>query len=99
MEHLAINPTIRLAEPTDMERVNAHYDEVGFRHSNYHREVIAIAEVDTAVAGLGRLVKISIWIYTRHRDGNCPHRAAREVRMVSAYLQAGNATAGERTAI
>ena len=41
-----------------MEWVNKCYDEVEFVHSNFDKEIIAIAELDGYRAGIGRLVTI-----------------------------------------
>ncbi len=49
---------VRLAEESEMHWVNQCYDKVGFIHSNFNREFIAIAEFEGEKVGLGRLVKI-----------------------------------------
>jgi N-acetylglutamate synthase-like GNAT family acetyltransferase len=54
----AIDMKIRLAEKEDMAWVNEQYKEVNFIASDFDNEIIAIAEIDTIKAGLGRLVKI-----------------------------------------
>lgn len=51
-------PTVRTAKKTEMEWVNKCYDEVEFVHSNFDKEIIAIAELDGHRAGIGRLVTI-----------------------------------------
>ncbi|MBS0622859.1 MAG: GNAT family N-acetyltransferase [Verrucomicrobia bacterium] len=50
---------LRRAEPSEISWVNQCYAEVQFIHSNFDREVIAIAEVNGQKAGLGRLVTIN----------------------------------------
>lgn len=62
MEHTPTSPTkivIRLANNTDIEWINARYDEVGFVHSNIDNELIAIAEQQNQRCGIGRLVKVT----------------------------------------
>lgn len=49
---------IRTAKETEMEWINARYDEVKFVHSNFEKETIAIAELEGQRAGIGRLVTI-----------------------------------------
>lgn len=49
---------VRQAKIHDIAWVNACYDEVGFIHSEFDNELIAIAEVDGQKAGLGRCVKL-----------------------------------------
>lgn len=49
---------IRRAKKTELEWVNQCYDQAGFIHSNFEKEVIAIAEWEGQKAGLGRLVQI-----------------------------------------
>lgn len=49
---------IRVAEQSEMPWINSCYDEVKFVHSNFEKEIIAIAEYEGQKAGLGRLVKI-----------------------------------------
>jgi GNAT superfamily N-acetyltransferase len=49
---------IRLAERSEIEWINKCYDDVEFVHSNFDKEIIAIAEVNGEKAGLGRLVTI-----------------------------------------
>jgi GNAT superfamily N-acetyltransferase len=49
---------LRLAERSELDWVNQCYDEVGFVHSHFDNEIIAIAEVAGEKAGLGRLVAI-----------------------------------------
>jgi N-acetylglutamate synthase-like GNAT family acetyltransferase len=58
MVDLAANSVIRAARLTDLEWVNARYDEVKFKRSNYEKEYIAIAELNNKRAGLGRLVRV-----------------------------------------
>lgn len=50
--------TIRTAKNVEIEWVNKCYDEVGFVHSNFGNELIAIAEIDRQRVGIGRLVTI-----------------------------------------
>ena len=52
------NLIVRTAKETEMEWVNTRYDEVGFVHSNFEKEIIAIAEFEGQRAGIGRLVTI-----------------------------------------
>ncbi len=47
--------TIREALPDELSWINKQYDQVGFKHSDYDNELIAIAEVNGEKAGLGRL--------------------------------------------
>lgn len=49
---------IRTAMRSEIEWINKCYDEVAFSHSNFDREVIAVAEVEGLKAGLGRIVTI-----------------------------------------
>lgn len=49
---------LRRADESEMGWINQRYTEIGFVHSVFQREVIAIAEVDGEIAGLGRLVTI-----------------------------------------
>lgn len=49
---------IRAAKKSELEWVNQRYDEVEFVHSNWDKELIAIAEFNDQKAGLGRLVKL-----------------------------------------
>ncbi len=51
--------TIRKADMREIAWINECYDEVGFVHSDYQREFIAIAEVDGERAGIGRLVTVN----------------------------------------
>ena len=53
-----MNILIRKALLKDLPWVNEQYDKVQFKHSVYEREFIAIAEVEGAPAGIGRLVSI-----------------------------------------
>ena len=70
-----MNVTIRKAFRCELEWLNARYDEVGFRHSDFNRELIAIAEVEGNKAGLGRLVTIDsntaelggMYVFTEYR--------------------------------
>lgn len=50
---------IRKALEGELAWVNARYAEVRFVPSNIQNELIAIAEVDSQKAGMGRLVKIN----------------------------------------
>jgi len=50
--------TIRKALPEEMDWVNAQYQQINFKLSDYNNELIVIAEVDGEKAGLGRLVTI-----------------------------------------
>lgn len=50
---------LRKALKEDLPWINQKYDEVGFVHSIYEKEFIAIAEIDGNKVGLGRLVMIS----------------------------------------
>lgn len=50
---------IRPAKKIEMEWINEKYDEVGFIHSVFEKEIIAIAEINDQKAGLGRLVTIN----------------------------------------
>lgn len=52
------NITIRLAVQSDLDWINQQYDSVGFIHSQFDNEIIAIAETDGTKCGIGRLVKI-----------------------------------------
>ncbi|MEJ8803354.1 GNAT family N-acetyltransferase [Pontibacter sp. H249] len=54
-----MNILIRNAAPEELTWVNEQYDKIQFKHSVYEREVIAIAEVEGARAGVGRLVTIN----------------------------------------
>ncbi len=49
---------LRRAALSEIEWINRRYDEVQFVHSDYNKEVIAIAELDGQPVGLGRLVSI-----------------------------------------
>lgn len=46
------------AKRSEIDWINKCYDEVGFIHSTFEKEVIAIAEVNGQKAGLGRLVTV-----------------------------------------
>ena len=50
--------TVRTVKKAEMEWVNKCYDEVEFVHSNFDKEIIAVAELDGHRAGIGRLVTI-----------------------------------------
>ena len=50
--------TLRAANPSEIAWINAQYDQVGFKHSNFDNEFIVIAEVSGQKAGLGRLQRI-----------------------------------------
>ncbi len=47
---------LRRATPEDAAWVNAAYDGVRFQHSDLSREIVIVAELDGARAGVGRLV-------------------------------------------
>src|SRR5262249_26114604 len=49
---------VREANSDEVDWINERYDEVGFIHSDFSRELIAVAEFDGVRAGLGRLVPI-----------------------------------------
>jgi|SRR5579862_730022 len=49
---------IRKAETSELAWINKCYDEVGFIHSSFDTEIIAIATIDEQPAGLGRLVLV-----------------------------------------
>lgn len=49
---------LRQAKPEEIEWINAQYDKVGFKHSVYENESIAIALLNGEKAGLGRLQRI-----------------------------------------
>ena len=49
---------IILAKKSELDWINACYDEIGFVHSIFDEEIIAIAEVNGQKAGIGRLVTI-----------------------------------------
>lgn len=49
---------IRLAQKQELEWINEKYDEVGFPHSNFETDFVAIAELDGQRVGLGRLIRI-----------------------------------------
>jgi GNAT superfamily N-acetyltransferase len=49
---------IRKAKASELAWINKCYDEVGFKHSSFDTEIIAIATIDELPAGLGRLVLI-----------------------------------------
>lgn len=67
---------LREALPTDIEWINRRYDEVGFVHSNFDSEVIAVAEWRGCKAGLGRLVDLS---------GNNPGTGWHLLMLISQY--------------
>ena len=50
---------IRQAVKSELAWINERYDEVEFVHSCFDREVIAIAEIGSQKAGLGRIVMLS----------------------------------------
>lgn len=50
--------TVRTVKKAEMEWVNKCYDEVEFVHSNFDKEIIAVAELEGQRAGIGRLVTI-----------------------------------------
>ncbi|WP_428468534.1 GNAT family N-acetyltransferase [Photobacterium minamisatsumaniensis] len=52
------NVIIRIAQLNEMSWVNSQYDTVGFKHSNYDNELIAIAEVNGERVGVGRLQRV-----------------------------------------
>ncbi len=49
---------VRQIERSEISWVNKCYDEVEFVHSNYEKEIIAVAEWDGQKAGVGRLVTV-----------------------------------------
>jgi|SRR6185295_1951737 len=49
---------VRRVRQDEIEWVNKKYDEVGFPHSSFSDEFIAIAELDNEKAGIGRLIPI-----------------------------------------
>jgi GNAT superfamily N-acetyltransferase len=49
---------LRIDEKSEIAWVNERYDEVEFVHSNFDREIIAIAEFEEQKAGVGRLVSV-----------------------------------------
>lgn len=51
--------TIRRATEEEIFWVNNQYDQIGFKHSDYSNELIAIAEVNGERAGLGRLQRLT----------------------------------------
>lgn len=51
---------IRPAKQPEITWINSSYDEVGFAHSSFEKEIIAIAEINGQRAGLGRLVTIDV---------------------------------------
>ncbi|MCB0322541.1 MAG: GNAT family N-acetyltransferase [Bdellovibrionales bacterium] len=51
--------SVRLAVEDQLPWINARYDEVGFRHSQFPSETIAVALIDEEPCGLGRLVRIT----------------------------------------
>ncbi|MBC5994398.1 GNAT family N-acetyltransferase [Pontibacter cellulosilyticus] len=53
-----MNVRIRKAEPDELRWVNEQYSKIKFRPSVYEQEFIAIAEVEGARVGVGRLVSI-----------------------------------------
>jgi GNAT superfamily N-acetyltransferase len=50
---------VRTAEKSEIEWINKCYDEVEFVHSNFNKEIIAIAEFNNQKAGIGRLVRVN----------------------------------------
>ena len=50
--------TVRTAKNTEIEWINKCYDEIEFVHSKFDNEIIAIAEMGSEKAGIGRLVTI-----------------------------------------
>ncbi|MCG7495489.1 GNAT family N-acetyltransferase [Vibrio sp. Of7-15] len=50
---------VRLAKQEEIQWINEQYDSVGFKHSVFERELIAIAEVAGVRKGLGRLQNIN----------------------------------------
>lgn len=50
--------TVRIVKKAEMEWINKCYNEVEFVHSNFDKEIIAVAELDGHRAGIGRLVTI-----------------------------------------
>lgn len=59
-QSIMTNPAIviRQALRDEMSWINDRYDEINFKHSQFDRELIAIAEVNGEKVGLGRLVTI-----------------------------------------
>jgi len=51
---------IKKAEISELAWINKCYDEVGFIHSSFETEIIAIATMNEQPAGLGRLVLVDI---------------------------------------
>lgn len=49
---------VRQGKKSEIGWINQCYDEVGFIHSNFDKEIIAIAEFKGQKAGLGRLVRV-----------------------------------------
>lgn len=56
--HPHMSLSLKKAKHSDLEWVNARYDEVHFVHSNLEKEAVIIAEWDGQQAGLGRLVQV-----------------------------------------
>lgn len=57
MNKSVTNPllNIRIAQTHELRWINTQYDKVGFKHSHFDGELVAIAEVNGEKAGLGRL--------------------------------------------
>lgn len=60
LHHYQNTVSLRTAEKSEIEWINRCYDDVQvqFVHSNYDKEIIAIAELGGQKAGLGRLVTV-----------------------------------------
>jgi N-acetylglutamate synthase-like GNAT family acetyltransferase len=68
--------SLRTANKSEMAWINCCYDDLGFVHSDFNREIIAIAEYEGQKAGLGRLVTIDennfelggMYVFNQYRD-------------------------------
>lgn len=49
---------IQNAKKNDMDWVNNHYKEIGFKESDFSNEIIVLAECYSVYAGVGRLQKL-----------------------------------------
>lgn len=49
---------IRKATIEELEWINSKYSQIGFVHSNFEKEIIAVAEYEGQRCGLGRIVTI-----------------------------------------
>ena len=54
--------TVRVAKPDEIVWINARYDLIGFKQSNYDNEFIAIAEMNGHKVGVGRLQEVEVSI-------------------------------------